>query len=74
MNVPIDEQLLNALTKKTGQSKEVLLAQAAKLIETHFRHLLQEEPTATYFDTDLLLRTAEAVMDDYSEAFHELAR
>ncbi len=74
MNVNIDEQLLNALTTKTGQSKEVLLAQAAKLIETHFKRLLQDEPTVSHFDTDSVLNAAESVMDDYSDAFHELAR
>lgn len=69
-HIPIDEQLLDHLSSQTGRSKELFLAQAAKLVDAHFRSLLEVLDT----DTTQVMDIAKAVMDDYAEAFHELAR
>lgn len=74
MNIQVNAELLEALSEKTGQPKEVFLAQAAQMVDTHLRQLLATTPESAHFEDAAVAEAMQEIMQDYADAFHELAR
>lgn len=76
MNVQfqLDDALLEELTRKTGRPKEDAIARLQEFAQICLKEWVNKAQTPDVFDTDAVLAVTDQLMDEYNEAFHELAR
>ena len=77
IQIPLDDGLLDAVAKKTGQSQEATLAQITELAEQHLKRLLSEEetqPESQVMNMDTFMNAGRKIAQKHEAAFRELAK